>query len=333
MPTSFLPKNPGYLSKEFTFTGIFITTSINPIVMKEQLIQKLEVQSAVKEVMEKHISRWQSVPALKTQYDRFILNLNKIDGYQTILQHDLAPLKEKRNLARSHMVETLFTISGALGVYASDVRDRKLINLLKGKFREIEKLKTEELVKYGDRVLQQLKSLLENDQKQGKKESRHPIRDYGITEKLQIKLQSALDNYRDAINAHFEASLNKKKSQVKLVKKIRENETLLKQKMDRMIHLFKDDQKVFYNDYIKSRMQPAQAKTAATATEEASEVAGKKATTATTAATAQKKRTPPSQAASKKTAARQPAATRKPAGTGRTPTKPAGGEAGKPGPK
>jgi hypothetical protein len=297
--------------------------------MKEQLISKLEAQRTVKEVMEKHITRWQSVPALKSQYDRFILNLNKIEGYQTILQHNLAPLKENRNLARSLMVETLFTISSVLGVYASDVRDRKLMNLLKGKLREIEKLKSDDLVKYGDKVLQQVKGLLENDRKEGKKEARHPIRDYGITENLHTKLQSALDNYRSAINEYFDASLNRKKSQVKLVKRVRENEVLLKQKMDKMIHLFKDDQKVFYNAYLKSRLHPAQVTASA---KEANENTGKPAAPAKAQAKTPTKRPAAGQAASKKPAARKPAAGRS-AGTSQTSKKPSGGEAGKPGPK
>ena len=99
------------------------------------------------------------VPALNAQYDKFIFNLKKIEAYQAVLKQDLAPLKEKRDQARKHLEDTVFTISGALGVYAADVRDRKLMNLLKGKLRDVRKFKPEELIRHGKKVAQHVENL------------------------------------------------------------------------------------------------------------------------------------------------------------------------------
>jgi len=310
------------------YTGTYTTTSIKSLHMKEQLQNNLEIQKAVKEVMEKNISKWQKVPALNAQYDKFIFNLKKIEGYLVVLKQDLAPLKEKRELARKHLVDTVFTISGALGVYAADVRDRKLMNLLKGKLRDVRKLKPEELIRHGKKVAQHVESLLENDQKVGKKGSRHPIRDYGITEKLHLRLQSALENFQAAINGYWEASLDRKKSKVKLVKKIRDNEILLKQKMDRMIHLFKDEQKAFYQAYIQSRLHPAKAESADEKEKggAAAKAATKKVQPKKPAGTPATTKSATDKAAASKPATRQPASG-KPAVGKPAATKPATGKA------
>ena len=46
---------------------------------------------------------------------------------------------------------------------------------------------------------------------------------------------------------------------MKLDRRIRENDQLLKKKIDRMVHLFGNSQKAFYNAYIKSRLPAASA--------------------------------------------------------------------------
>jgi hypothetical protein len=305
--------------------------------MKEQLNEKLTVQQAVRDVMEKNISKWQHVPALKSQYDRFVLNLKKIEDHQLVIAHDLAPLKEKRKLAKDQLIERVFPVSSALCVYASDVGDRKLKNQVKGKLREMQKLSSADLIKYGKSVLETIRSMMEKSNKSRKKEAIHPVEDYGLSEPVLLKLQTALDTLEAAINEYCEASLNRKKSRVKLVKRLRENELLLKKKMDHMIHLFRDNQKAFYNAYLKSRLyvEPAEPEAgtpdekgtapSASVKKSASSVKGKPASTKTKPATTARGKKVAAKPASGQKAAGKPAA-EKPATGKPAPDKPAGGQ-------
>ncbi|MCK4746133.1 MAG: hypothetical protein KAT15_03820, partial [Bacteroidales bacterium] len=78
--------------------------------------------------------------------------------------------------------------------------------------------------------------------------------DYGLTPRHLESLQFALDNsIRDEADFN-ETKLKKKKSKAKFEQRIRENNLLLKKKLDRMMHLFRDSQKTFYGAYIKSRI-------------------------------------------------------------------------------
>jgi hypothetical protein len=222
--------------------------------MKEQFNETLSVQRAVKDVMEKNISKWQGVPAFKSQYDKYVLNLKKIEDYLIVLGQDLIPLKEKRKLAKEQLIERVFPISSALSVYASDMGDRKLAKLLIGKLRDIKKLSSSDLLKYAKRILETTGTMMGKTHKKGKNGAIHPIGDYGLTESVLLKLQDAVDNFESVINEYIDTTLNRKKCRVKLAKRISENEVLLNKKMDRMIHLFRDNQKAFYTAYLKSRL-------------------------------------------------------------------------------
>ncbi|MEJ2596623.1 MAG: hypothetical protein P8100_16195 [bacterium] len=237
--------------------------------------------------------------------------MKKIENYCLVLDEDLAPLKEKRKAAKDQLIERVFPISSALSVYASDIGDRKLGNLLKGKLRDIKKLSSAELIKYSKKLHESTRKMMEIGEKVAKKEAIHPVSDYGLTEPVMAKLQTAVENFEGAINEYFDATLHRKKCQVKLVKRIRENELLLKKKMDKLIHLFRDNQKTFYNAYLKARLYvpPAEPEAEKPVKKEAQTSAGRKPSSAEKGKPASPK-TKPDTAAPAKTAPGKPASAR-----------------------
>jgi len=236
--------------------------------MTEKQKEKVAVQQAVRGVMEQHVSKWHSVAALKSQYDQFILNLKKIEGHMLVLKQDLAPLKEKRNRLKEQLVETLFPVISVLDVYATEAGDRKIAKFLKGKLEETQGLKPDALISFAGRVIEKSNKLMESDVKAGKKSTVLHFNDYGLTSQHLMKLKNAVEAYQSALSEHRDARLSGKKSLVKLGQKIRENEAILAKKMDKMMHLFRENQKAFYNAYIKSRLAPAKSESAGDAAPE-----------------------------------------------------------------
>lgn len=216
--------------------------------------KQLFIQKAVMEVMEKNLSKWQSVKELKKKYDLFVRNIKKIDDYDTILRTDFAPLKEKRAISKKELMGKVFPVISVLGVFAYDKGDKKTGKLANVKFSELEKMKHNALVKYSTRVLKISGLLIEQNPEAGEKTTKHVIADYGLTSKHLEGLQTALDISIGDEAAYAEIRLRKKKSKAKLERRIRDNNTLLKKKLDRMMHLFSDSQKSFYSAYIKSRI-------------------------------------------------------------------------------
>ena len=222
--------------------------------MTEKQKTQVAVQKAVVTVLEKNKAKWQSVTELKNIYQQFTRNLSRIDEYEAILQNDLGPLKEGKLNSRKVLVDQLFPVSSVLGVYACDRGNGKLGKLAGIKYSKLEKMGHASLVKYSGRILKTTSSLMEQTREEGKKAPRHLIADYGLTPEHLENLQGALDACSGDEARYATARLEKKKSKVKLDRRIRENNQLLKKKIDRMIHLFRDSQKAFYNAYIKSRI-------------------------------------------------------------------------------
>jgi len=218
------------------------------------------------EVMEQNITKWRSVSEMKNKYDLFVRNLKKIDDCISVIRTDLAPLKENRLDSKKALIDQIFPLISVFGVYAYDVGEKKLAKSVNVKFSELEKMKAGELKKYGVRMLKTFRSLIDREKekekgKEGAKERPgHMITDYGLTGKHLDQLQKSLDQFIKADEAFVHSREEKKKSRKKLDRRIRENDQLLKKKLDKMMQLFRDTQKTFYNAYIRSRMVPEQEK-------------------------------------------------------------------------
>lgn len=223
----------------------------------------MAVQKAVMEVMEKNLTIWQSVTALKKKYDQFVRNIKKIDDYDTILRTSSEKLKEKRIKSHKELVEKLFPVTSVLSVFASDAGHHKLENLTKVKYSRLEKMKHDALVKYSARILKTSGLLLEQPPEAGKKIPKQAIADYGLTYGHLDGLQTAVDSSIRDETAFTEFRAKKNKSKKKLERRIGKNNILLNKELDRMMHLFRDSQKSFYNAYIKSRIPQQSEKDAA----------------------------------------------------------------------
>ncbi|MFO7935694.1 MAG: hypothetical protein R6U78_16645 [Bacteroidales bacterium] len=228
--------------------------------MTEKQEKKIALQKAVMEVMEKNNSKWRSVSEMKNDYDQFVRNLKKIDDHISVIQTDLAPLKENRFRSKKELIDQVFPVISVTGVYAYDAGDKKLEKYMNRKFSELEKMKGDELKNFSGRVLKICRSLMEKTPEIKKKDPVPVITDYGLTAKHLERLKKSLDQFirDDETLAHSKKA--KKKSGKKLDRQLRENEKLLRKKLDRMMQLFRDSQKAFYEAYIRSRLEPEKEK-------------------------------------------------------------------------
>jgi hypothetical protein len=142
-----------------------------------------------------------------------------------------------------------------------------------------------------------------------KKPPRHHISGYGVTDQHLDLLQQAREAYEKAVQEYEKTKANVKRSSGKLAKKIRENDLLLRRKIDRVILLFNEINPDFFRAYMTSR-KPAEEK-APPADKSAGPAAKKPATAAKKPAASTKKPA---------TAAKKPAAsTKKPATAAKKP--------------
>ncbi len=276
-------------------------------------------------VMEKHLVSWQEVTELQRKYDLFVKNLQKIENAVRVLDKEVSPLKEKRADSRKKLVEQLFPVTGVMGVYAYDTGDKKLRKLADRKFSEMEEMKSGALDLYSGRVLKKAGQLMAMKKEDSKKSPGRLITEYGLTQDHLERLRSAREaSARESASVKQLKSDREQNSRI-LGKAIRENDQLLKRRIDRMIHLFRDTAPVFYTEYQEARGGGGKAPVKARKT--APVKAGKPPATGKSAATAE-----PASAGQSATTAR-PASAGKAAAKGKSTADPARekAEAPKPG--
>jgi hypothetical protein len=216
--------------------------------------KRIALQKGIEAIMDQNQSHWQNVTELRKTMEQFKHNLARSEQHASILRTDLVPLKHKMYNAKKVLVERVFLVVSVLRVFASDMGDRKLRKLTGMKFSEFEKMGIESLAKYSKRILKITRPLLEQKKEEGKNKPRHLVTDYGLGSQHLENLKGAIDGC-EAKAADYASTRNKiKKSGVKLDRCIRENDQLLKKKIDRMIHLYRDNQESFYYAYVRARI-------------------------------------------------------------------------------
>lgn len=222
--------------------------------MTDKQRKQLEVQKAVEAVMNQHRSKWESVPELSKKFEEFSDNLGKIESLRSAYEADLSPIRQKRSLARRDLIERVFPVASVLGVYAYDTGNRKLSKLSSVKFSELEKLGAARLMNYAKLVQEAAEKLMHAETKKGKKPPTRTISDYGLTSDHVEKLQAAREALTGSEEVFRKVKQDKRKSKTRLEKALRINKQLMKKRMDRMIQLFREDQKRFYQAYSKARI-------------------------------------------------------------------------------
>jgi hypothetical protein len=235
--------------------------------MKKKHETQIAMQKAIIKTMAKHRARWQQVAELSRNYDLLAGNMNKIDVYLKNLDGAIDPLRQELVASRTKLVEQLFPVTSVLSVYAFDRGDKKLLELTRVKFTGLEKMKPGQLKNYTRRILKTSQSIMAEVPEAEKKPAANHIREYGLGEKNLEGIQHAFDQYVVLEEQLVSTLQNKSRSRKKLTGKIRDNRLILKRKMDRMMHLFRETDADFYQKYMKSRLKtkvvPADVKTGA----------------------------------------------------------------------
>jgi hypothetical protein len=224
--------------------------------MTEISEKQVAIQKYVMDVMEKNIVKWKDVEEIKKKYDHFVRNLKKIEDDLLIISTDLSPLEQKSTASKEELIRKVSPIAGVLGVYAGDIGDMKLARIGGMSEKELRKIQPKALKKYCTKVIKISGDLL-RPVDENKKPPKRVISGYGLTPLHLEKLHQALDQYISQEAKFLESRKKYKRSKAKLEKRIAFNNKLLKGQLDRMILLFRDSEKTFYNAYLRSRTSPA----------------------------------------------------------------------------
>ncbi len=211
-------------------------------------------------VMDKNTEKWNTVAEVKKTVDEFVKNYKKLNDLKLEEDHDLRPYIQQTVERRNELVQKLFPVTSLLTVYAFDHGQEKLNKKLDRRKADLMKMKDRNLFELVDLVIKTAEKLLNDNQKESKKggkkqkdNDRDGIRGYGLNESMLEELKRLKKLAEDAKRSLGKAEKEKTKSSKRLRKISKENNRLLKKKLDGLMVQFEESEPVFYIDYLKAR--------------------------------------------------------------------------------
>jgi hypothetical protein len=221
--------------------------------MNKNQTKQIEIQKSVMDVMEKNLSKWQSIEEMRKNYDLFIRNIKKIDDYLAEVKADPASLKKKMLRSKKELIRHLSPVIGVLEVYAGDSGNKKLVRLAASGIDDLKRLKAGALTGYCRQVLKAINSLTEKQAAEAPGGPDRMISDYGLTLNHLEKLKEASDQHAADIKDYRNSRDEIRKSRSGLERRIRENSKIVKRRMDPIMLLFRDSHRDFHDAYFSSR--------------------------------------------------------------------------------
>lgn len=223
--------------------------------MKESFEKKINAQKSVIDAMESNISTWQNIPQLKSSYDSFVKNYKDITDCQNELDKSTDGLYIAGETSRSDLISIVFPVASVLSIYAADSGNKKLLSLSNLKYAVLESKTNKALLKTSGLIVSQSEKLIAkaSDTSGKKKKAKVSILEYGLTTAHIEKVKQASDLHAKNLKAIRQFKDNRASCKTKASVKLEENEKLLKAKLDKFIHLFKNANPAFYSAYHAAR--------------------------------------------------------------------------------
>ncbi len=217
--------------------------------------RKIAMQQKVKNCMEENLETWSSVLEMEKVYDQFVKNLKKIDDLFPDTQVDLNPMAENVSSSKEKLISILLPVNKVLSVYARDNGCSKLEKRAKATSAQLIKMKAGELEKHAFAIwkaIDEIMSTGEGKRKETKKVIK-PVSNYGLSSKMIDSLFQTATEYSNLRQTLKEAKKTNKKAEKEIDNLIKENNKLLKERLDKFMFLFEDSVPGFFNCYTFAR--------------------------------------------------------------------------------
>jgi flavodoxin len=218
-------------------------------------LKQIQMFEKVNENLERNLTKWDTVVAFHSSYDKFVKNLVKLKKLKQIQPKNQQKIVPEKNKQLTLLIKSVVPVANALEVYGTD-HNRKLSKQVKINAIKLVKSSDSEILRKCELVLTKGRKLLARSLKNaGKKKLpvKPSIIDYGLAEKMLTKLEQNIDKYRKETEELKAVIRIEKNNSVKMRDLIDKNDKLLTEKLDKLMALFESTDRKFYDSYFEAR--------------------------------------------------------------------------------
>ena len=224
--------------------------------MKSKQISKLNMYNTVLGVMNDHKEVWTGVFQLKNVFEKFSGKTILLSELKTEQEKDLQPLLIAMFEKRETLIISGTPVVNIILAYSHDKGEKKLLKKMNLSKNKLEKSKDSDLIEecktiYKAAKMLFKKSITETENSENKSVN---IIEYGLSEKMIVDLQAAVNDFIKSRLALHEAIQDKDKMDKQITSILKKNGKLLKNKMDLLISIFETSKPDFFKAYMEARV-------------------------------------------------------------------------------
>lgn len=226
--------------------------------MREKHSKKILMYQAIFSVLENNIHQIKTIMELNIAYEHFISYFNKLIELQGEFNKEIQPLVDKKSVSRENLIKLTVPVVNILQVYAFDFSDKALAKKVDISKNKLTKSRDSVLVEKTELIWKTAKQLfgkhIHGANAEESKKAIININNYGITGQMIDELETAVKSFVENILILKNAIAHKNKCGKKITERIKEVDSLLKNKIDKLMSVFDTKDQVFYRNYIISRV-------------------------------------------------------------------------------
>ena len=202
---------------------------------------KLSMYLTVQQVTNFHSEAWQDFTPFKNQFSDFEGMIEKIMEIRLIQEGKITGVTKDKTEALNNSVEKAIIISRKLVAYASIIGNNKLKDRVSYSFSE--------LIKSRDTIIINKLHVINEAASQNISE----LADYGISQENLDELQSLTNTFRAVVENPRQSITNRVRATKEIRAYFKETDSIVKNRMDNLIHHFKATSPVFWQQYKSAR--------------------------------------------------------------------------------
>jgi len=224
--------------------------------MKTKQVNKLNMFNAVHSVMNDNKEIWTGVFQLKNVFEKFSVNTRHLTELKTEQEKDLQPLLSAMFEKRETLIISGTPVVNIILAYSHDKKEKKLLKKMNLSKNKLEKSKDSDLIEECKTIYKAAKKLYKKSiaEKENSENKSVKILEYGLSEKMIVDLQTAVNDFIKSRLALHEAIQGKDKMDKQITSILKKNEKLLKNKMDLLISIFQTSKPDFFKAYMEARV-------------------------------------------------------------------------------
>lgn len=209
--------------------------------MNNRQENKNSMYYVVVDICNAHKKIWLTIPAFAESFDEFHSVFKEIQTVDEIKLTNTTGIAKNKKAAKYKLIDEVFKLIGSLTAYASMEKNHELKQMVNYNIWTLQRMRDTELESICRGILDTGTDVIT------------ALADYGTTESDLEVLQNKISEYDRLISAPRDAITHKAMATTMLKELFAKADHILKEQMDQLMVLFKDQNRDFYMLYFNSR--------------------------------------------------------------------------------